>query len=77
MRGGLSPLSGLKFVKLLIQLVREILHLSGKSQGSDRFFFVFSLLFFFVFLVEWYRSVSHGDDVAATLNWSSDLLYSR
>ena len=30
-RGGWRPLSG--FVKLLIQLVREILHLSGKSQG--------------------------------------------
>ena len=33
-RGGLSPFSGLKFVKLLIQLVREILHLSGKCQGK-------------------------------------------
>jgi len=33
-RGGLSPLSGLKFVKLLIQLVGEILNLSGKSQGN-------------------------------------------
>ena len=33
-REGLSPFSGLKFVKLLIQLVREILHLSGKSQGK-------------------------------------------
>ena len=33
-RGGLSPFSGLKFVKLLIQLVREILHLSGKCQKS-------------------------------------------
>ena len=31
MRGGLTPLSG--FVKLLIHLVRGILHLSGESQG--------------------------------------------
>ena len=35
-RGGWRPLSG--FVKLLIQLVREILHLSGKSQGKVREF---------------------------------------
>ena len=112
-RGGLSPLSGLKFVKLLIQLVREILHLSGNVRerswkcqkslavatiylsspgislwschhhffsNSDRFilfgFFVFCYCFF-RFLVERCRSVSQGDDVAATLNWSSDLLYSR
>ena len=33
-RGGLTPLSG--FVKLLIHLVRESLHLSGKSQGKVR-----------------------------------------
>ena len=33
-RGGLSPLSGPKFVKLLIQLVKETLHLSGKCQGK-------------------------------------------
>ena len=33
-RGGLTPLSGI--VKLLIHLVRGILHLSGKSQGKVR-----------------------------------------
>ena len=32
LRGALGPLSGL-IVKLLTQLVREILHLSGKDQG--------------------------------------------
>ena len=34
MRGGLTPLSG--FVKLLIHLVRGILHLSKKIQGKVR-----------------------------------------
>ena len=36
-RGGWRPLSGL-ICEMLIQLVREILHLSGKSQGKVREF---------------------------------------
>ena len=39
--------------------------------------FLFFVIVLFAFLVEQCRSVSQGDDVAATLNWSSDLLYSR
>ena len=38
MRGGLNPHQVWWCVKLLIQLVREILHLSGKSPGKVREF---------------------------------------
>ena len=38
MRGGLSPYQVSWCVKLLIQLVREILHWSGKSPGKVREF---------------------------------------
>ena len=114
-REGLSPLSGLKFVKLLIQLVMKgnftfVRKMSGKGHGNVRnlwlwqpytflvlvfhfevvtitFFLIVIVLFclafsffvivFFAFLVERCRNVSQGDDVAAALNWSSELLYSR
>lgn len=39
--------------------------------------FSFFVIVFFAFLVERCRNVSQGDDVAAALNWSSELLYSR
>ena len=115
MREGLSPLSGLKFVKLLIQLVMKgnftfVRKMSAKGRhGNVRnlwlwqpytflvlvfhfevvtitFFLIVIVLFcsafsffivFFAFLVERCRNVSQGDDVAAALKWSSELLYSR